>query len=165
MKRDLGEVRTSSRAEIDKATKKARDEAEASVTNLRAQHADEIALAELGITDPMGRRLIREHVLTLPEDQRKEGAGGWYKARRAAAEAHEADPKQPAPERLAWLEGYERPPEAQAPRQAARPAGKGEPPPAIGGGARRQGAQGFGVDDLSDDVLGAAFGDQPPKAA
>jgi len=106
----------------DTAVKAAKEEAGKSVSALQAQHNEDLGLAELGIKDPTGRRLIREHVAALPEAERKAGSPAWLKGHLAAAKARQEDPEKPDPPALPWLTGY-----LQAPEQKSEE----KPPPNI----------------------------------
>jgi len=138
------------------ALKKAVEEAAAGVGKLQSQHMEDLSLAELGITDPVGRRLIREHVAGLPDDQRKEGSAGWLKARRAALEEHARDPEKPAPPPLPWLQGYERRVAPQQTETQTQPVVR--PPPGVDRDTRTRSTSGYTPDNLDDNAIDSAFG-------
>jgi len=100
------------------ALKAAREEAAKSVADVARRGQEDIALVESGIRDATVRDMLRSHVARLPEADRKDGAAGWLKSRRAALDAHRADPeKVAAPEPMPWLDAY-----IPAPSKAADPA-------------------------------------------
>lgn len=112
----------------------------AAVGPLQQRHVEDLALAaEHGIRDPLGRDLIRRHVETLPEAERKDGAVGWMARRKAALEAHRADATKPAPETPPWLLGYEQTGQTQQPANQAQQR-QAAPPRTDTGTSRAQGA-------------------------
>ena len=147
-----------------KAIKEATDAAKTAETSRDAQHAEDLGLAEMGISDATGRRLIREHVAGLPEAERTDGSAGWLKARRAAVEEHAKDGTKPAPPVLNWLSGYEQP---KGNGRADPPAPRGpNPPPNTSRGANDRGGDGVGlagIQGADTGTLDAAFGWEAPS--
>lgn len=88
----LGEVRT-----------KAADEVKA----LTARFGEDLALHDAGLTDPAGRKALRDAWETTPKDARGENPLAYWNSINEARKAHAADPeKAAAPEFARTLQGY-----------------------------------------------------------
>ena len=95
------------------AHKKALEEA---LTAHRAESAEEIALAAIGLADPLGRRLTREKWATLDAKTRPSSPAEYHRLLVEQARLHAEDATKPAPELDPWQRGY-----ISVPAQAERP--------------------------------------------
>lgn len=62
-------------------------------TALQLRHQEDLALVDLGLTDPLGRKTVRAAFDDLPKKDRPDSVTGWWKGTVEAHKAHLADPK------------------------------------------------------------------------
>lgn len=83
-----------------------RAEAATQVQAIGAQHVEDLALVDAGLTDPLGRAALRSAWGALPEAQRGKSAADWWRTSLEARAAHVADETKPAPEIPRTLTAY-----------------------------------------------------------
>ena len=93
-KAQLGEVKGSYQQQIEAAIKAKDAEFSAQIQAIAGEHVDDMALADNGIKDDLGRAAVRQAHKALPEDKRGDGtAADWYRGLLEAQQAHKADPE------------------------------------------------------------------------
>lgn len=96
---------------------------EARMATARGMADEDLALSDLGIRDPLGRKTLRMVHESLPEAERGEGPVQWWKTVTEAHAAHVADPKTAkAPTVPTPLIGF-----LGAPQPPAKPLGRAAP--------------------------------------
>lgn len=84
-------------ADLEKASqkelKKAREDLAAQVAALGQRHQDDLALVDAGLTDGLGRDVLRQHVASLPEASRPKSAPEYWRGILTEHAAHLADPE------------------------------------------------------------------------
>ena len=117
---------------------------------IQGGHNEDLALVDLGVTDPLGRTAVRSAWSTLPKDGRGKSPSEWWGGLSEAHKAHAADSEQPAPKVPRTLAAY-------LPQVDTSGGGKGgaqtqarKPPP--GGPGKRQikGVDGVPIDQGMD---------------
>jgi len=99
------------------------------VTRITTQHQEDLRLVDLGVTDPLGRSIVREAWGALPKTGRPASAGDWYEQLRQAHAAHAEDPKtHEAPSVPRPLQPYLTAPEASAAESRLPPTPTGPRP-------------------------------------
>jgi len=132
---DLGGQVESLKATYEGKLGKVREDTAVELKRIQGGHAEDLALVDAGVTDPLGRRAVRSAWSELPKDGRGKSAAEWWKGIKGAHEAHTADPeKAEAPTVPRTLQTYLPTGEAGGgkgggggkPRGAAPPAGPGK---------------------------------------
>lgn len=88
------------------------------------RHAEDIALIDAGLTDAMGRQVVRQAWESMPKEGRSKSPAAWWQSTLEAHAAHLADPEQAAapnvPRPLTpYLPAPEPAPEPQANRRGS----------------------------------------------
>jgi hypothetical protein len=144
--------------------KQAQEDAGKSVTALQLRQEEDLALVEFGVRDQIGRENVRRHLASLPEAERPKSPAEWVKTRKAAVEAHLADPeKVKPPAELPWFTGYE---QAWKPQDAGKAPATGKKPPntSQGTGPRKGGISMEDLLTMTGPKDAALFGVDNPAA-
>lgn len=129
LKRQFEEYQGATKSHLERIQIGAAEE----VKRIGMGHQEDLALVELGIKDPLGRRAIREAWENEDKDRRGKSPSEWWRTTMAAREAHLADPeKAPAPNIPRTLMGYLPEPPAP-PKEAPKSAPQRKGPPEDGG--------------------------------
>jgi hypothetical protein len=110
-------------------TKKLRETAADSVSQVMARHQEDLALVEHGISDPLGRKALRDAWEALPKDTRPKSAVDYLIGIKTAQAAHVEDPKKNAPPEIPrTVAAYLAPPADTGNKGGG---GSGKPPPKV----------------------------------